>query len=147
MSGESRNGGDVLASIVLTVFVVLVLIGMIVPRLVTKEGGGRSQTRGDLATIRGLLEAFRIDTGRYPTTTEGLDALYEPPEGITGWQGPYASRPIRLDKWKRPYVYRATMTGDGPTFVLMSYGADGKDGGTGEDEDVSELRAPFSESH
>jgi general secretion pathway protein G len=52
------------------------------------------------------LDAYKRDTGRYPFSGEGLDALRAAPSGVSNWQGPYLSRPIPRDPWGRAYGYR-----------------------------------------
>jgi general secretion pathway protein G len=120
---------------------------LIVPRLIRREGGGPNPGRADLAAMGRLIETFRMDTGRYPTEEEGLEALRVQPDGAEGWRGPYMTRPVPLDPWDRPYVYRTTATPAGPSFVLLSYGKDGTEGGTGEDADVVESGPEIQDSH
>jgi len=79
------------------------------------------------------LDRFRLDTGRYPSTQEGLNALMENP-GINNWNGPYAKRKQIIGPWGNPYVYISPgLNGD---YDLMSYGADGKKGGEGLNADI-----------
>jgi general secretion pathway protein G len=89
--------------------------------------------------IEGLitsLELFHIDVGRYPTTTEGLETLVKPAGKIPGWNGPYISKNVvPLDPWGQPYHYESP--GKKIAFDLFTYGRDGKEGGTGEDADIS----------
>ena len=83
------------------------------------------------------LELFRIDVGRYPTPAEGLEVLVKPVGTIPGWNGPYlAKSDLPADPWGRAYVYESGGQG-GPAFVIKSYGGDGKEGGTGEDADIT----------
>ncbi len=82
--------------------------------------------------LEGALQLFRYDTGRYPTTTEGLDALVRNP-GLASWRGPYLSKgELPKDPWGRPYVYR--YPGQHGPYDLLSYGADGIEGG---EEDIT----------
>ena len=147
MRDETGDARNTVVTVVLSVFVVLLLVALIVPRLISREGGGISAVHSNLASLGRLIETFKMDTGRYPTDEEGLEALRVQPDGAEGWKGPYITRPVPLDPWSRPYVYRTTVTPDGPSFVLLSYGADGTEGGTGEDEDVVESGLEFVESH
>jgi general secretion pathway protein G len=78
---------------------------------------------------------FRTDTGRYPTTDEGLDALYSQPPDLEGWKGPYVTKVIDLDPWGSHYIYECAE--DGTSFTITSYGADRKPGGEGRAADVT----------
>jgi general secretion pathway protein G len=82
--------------------------------------------------LEGALQLFYLDTGRYPTTVEGLDALMQNP-GLTSWQGPYLTkRGVPRDPWGRVYVYRCPAQHG--AYDLLSFGADGIEGG---EEDVT----------
>lgn len=84
------------------------------------------------------LDAYRLDTGRYPTTEQGLATLWEKPaaEGDAAkWRGPYMKKKVDKDPWGNAYVYRAP--GTKGEYELSSLGADGKEGGTDEDADVN----------
>ena len=89
-------------------------------------GGGTvsrmSAARSDVVSLSTALDAFRADTGRYPTTTEGLGALLAPPAGVSGWRGPYLRARILQDPWANPYVYAPGA--EGPPAV-RSLGPDG----------------------
>jgi general secretion pathway protein G len=90
----------------------------------------------DLATLDKLVRTFRSDTGRYPTTEEGLEALRTEPEGIGGWKGPYVSHSIPLDPWGSPYEYLSPHPRTGEGFRLWSHGSDSAEGGEGKGEDI-----------
>ena len=78
-----------------------------------------------------------IDVGAYPSTEEGLQALWRAPSQVTvNWDGPYTKTPITDDPWGNPYVYRYPGTHYGYDYDLMSYGKDGKLGGEKLDEDI-----------
>jgi general secretion pathway protein G len=86
--------------------------------------------------LKGALQLFSWDTGRYPTTSEGLDALVRKPGNPESWRGPYLSKvEVPKDPWYNPYVYRCP--GQHGPYDLFSYGRDGIEGGEGEDADVT----------
>jgi general secretion pathway protein G len=121
----------------LVVLVILVLLASIIgPRVIGYLGSSRSKTAQ--VQIEGLvtsLELFHIDVGRYPTTTEGLDALVKAAVRTPGWNGPYLSKStVPLDPWGRPYRYESP--GKKGPFDLYTYGRDGKEGGADEDADI-----------
>jgi general secretion pathway protein G len=80
------------------------------------------------------LDSYRLDTGRYPTTSQGLNALETNP-GDQGWDGPYLKKVLPLDPWKNQYQYQSP--GTHSDYDLFSYGADGTPGGEGENKDVN----------
>lgn len=118
--------------------VVMVIIGLLAalvgPRLFPKLGKGKqAAAKAQIELLGQALDQFRLDVGRYPTTEEGLNALVNNP-GIEKWEGPYLKKGLPLDPWGRPYVYQSP--GSHGEYDLISYGADGKPGGEGEDKDV-----------
>jgi type II secretion system protein G len=83
------------------------------------------------------LDMFHLDVGRYPTTAEGLEALRTAPPETPRWQGPYLKHPIGTDPWGRPFYYQY----QGNTYSIISYGADGRPGGSGKDADIIKGRS------
>jgi general secretion pathway protein G len=81
------------------------------------------------------LDSFKQDAGRYPSTEEGLQALRVKPESVEKWDGPYLIKDIPNDPWNHPYIYRFPGKAPGKPEII-SYGADGKPGGTGKNADV-----------
>ncbi len=118
--------------------VVMVIIGLLAalvgPRLFPKLGKGKqAAAKAQIELLGQALDQFRLDTGRYPTTQEGLNALMINP-GIERWDGPYLKKSLPDDPWGRPYVYQSP--GTHGEYDLLSYGRDGMPGGDGEDKDV-----------
>jgi general secretion pathway protein G len=81
------------------------------------------------------LGVYKLSTGTFPTNEQGLLALCQNP-GIANWNGPYLAKDLPLDPWGQPYLYRHPGE-HSPDPEIVSYGADGKSGGTGEDADVA----------
>ncbi len=108
-----------------------------VPQVLKYLGTARSQVaRAQINNLVSAVELYFLDTGRYPDATTGLQALFTPPPGVAGWQGPYLkSERGLIDPWGRPYVYR--YPGQHGKFDILSLGRDGKPGGTGEDADIT----------
>lgn len=119
--------------------VVLIILGLlaalIAPRVLNKLGKSRQQiAKTQIEMLSAALDQFKLDTGRYPTTEEGLKALIENP-GIKGWDGPYLKKKvIPKDPWGRDYIYKCP--GEHGEYDLYSLGADGKPGGEGENADI-----------
>ena len=124
----------------LELLVVLAILGLlaaiVAPRVISYLGSSRSKTASiQVKNIAASLELYRLDAGRYPTEQEGLGALVKAPPGAAAWNGPYLAQGAALnDPWGRPYHYSAP--GKHGEFDVFTYGADDKEGGTGEDKDV-----------
>jgi len=122
----------------LVVLVILVLLASIIgPRVIGYLGSSRAKTAHiQIESLVTAMELFHIDVGRYPTSTEGLTALVKSPGNIPGWNGPYLTKGgVPQDPWGRPYLYQAGQ--NGTSFEIKTLGADGKEGGTDENADVS----------
>lgn len=140
LSGRSRRKGEGGFTLVelLVVLVILVLLASIIgPRVIGYLGSSRSKTAHvQIESLVTAMELFHIDVGRYPTTAEGLAALVKSPGNIPGWNGPYLTKGnVPQDPWGRPYVYQAGQNGG--AFAIRSLGADGKEGGSDENADIS----------
>ncbi len=124
------------------ILVVTIIIGMlavfIVPNIGKKFGKAKVNiARGKMARVESALEEFRMDCGRYPNDSEGLDALLTPPADLEGkWDGPYAKASELLDPWNNQYVYVADGTVNLGSYDIVSLGADGQPGGDGENADI-----------
>jgi len=131
---QSSRGFTLLELLVVIVIIGL-LAGYVAPRYFSQVGKSEVQVaRAQIDAIEKALDQYRLDTSRYPNTEQGLDALTTKPTNEARWQGPYLKRAAPVDPWGRPYVYRAP--GAQGEFELVSYGRDGKPGGTGEDADI-----------
>ena len=91
--------------------------------------------KAQIEMIGTALDTFKLDTGKYPTTDEGLKVLWEKSSNIPNWDGPYLPKPVKEDPWHNPYVYKSP--GEHGNYDLLSYGADGKLGGEGENKDIT----------
>ena len=93
------------------------------------------KAKSDLLTFRGAIDQFRLDCDRYPTTQEGFDALRNQPSGVSGWHGPYLQKDL-TDPWGNPYVYQTPGRNGRDGYLIGSYGADGVQGGDGDNADI-----------
>jgi general secretion pathway protein G len=119
--------------------VVMVILGMLAalvgPQIFGKVGKGKqSAARTQIEMLGQALDSYRLDTGKYPTTSEGLNALLTNP-GAQGWDGPYLKKGVPNDPWQKPYQYQSP--GAHGDYDLFSYGGDGAAGGEGENKDVN----------
>lgn len=132
---RSRSRGFTLLELLVVMVIIGLLAGLVAPKYFSQIGKSEVKTaRAQLDGLEKALEQYRIDVGSYPTTDQGLGALFERPAGITRWSGPYIKKTVPADPWGNPYLYKAP--GDHGDFDLISYGHDGKPGGSGEDEDI-----------
>ena len=117
--------------------VVLMILGIlavaIVPNVVGKtDRAKRTKAQADIAVIEALLDQFYLDMGRYPTTEEGLNALYYAPEQDQDkWHGPYPKKPIPKDPWGHDYVYECPGTHSSLPYEVSSYGRERQGGRRG----------------
>ncbi|MCH8924968.1 MAG: type II secretion system major pseudopilin GspG [Proteobacteria bacterium] len=120
--------------------VVLIILGLIAafaaPRVIKFVGGAKTDSaKIQIERLSGVLDLYRLQVGRYPSEDEGLNALMEQPADAPDWEGPYLKKADALiDPWRRPYIYR--FPGEHGDYDLYSLGADGEDGGEGEDRDL-----------
>jgi len=121
--------------------VVLVILGLlaavVAPRVFDKLAKSKEQiARIQIKEIEGALQLFAFDVGRFPTSSEGLDALIRNPGNLEAWKGPYLNKSeLPNDPWGKPYLYRCP--GQHGDYDLFSYGPDGVEGGEGENADVT----------
>ncbi|GAB1342067.1 type II secretion system major pseudopilin GspG [Gemmatimonas sp.] len=128
-----------LIEILVVIAVIAILASLVAPNVFQHVGTARTTTaRSQLEMLATALDAYRLDTGRYPSTEQGLAALVEAPtvDGTANWRGPYLRRAVPLDPWGTPYVYRSPGEKNAGGFDLLSYGADGRAGGDGDNADI-----------
>ena len=121
--------------------VVLVILGLLAslagPKVISYLGGAKSDSaKLQIEEFGASLDLFKLETGRYPTTQEGLQALVQAPPGISGWNGPYLKKKmVPKDPWGNEYHY--VSPGQHGSYDISSLGADNKEGGEGEDKDIN----------
>jgi general secretion pathway protein G len=120
-----------LLEILVVVAILGLLIGLVAPAALRQLGGARSSVaRQSIERIVAILDLYRLDAGRYPTSEEGLQALVQRPSGAAAWNGPYLrGEGLPVDPWNRPYEYRSPSTRSGRDFDLCSRGPDGTGAG------------------
>ena len=116
------------------------LVGLVGPRLFGRVDTSKVQTaETQIKMLRGALQAYRLDIGRYPSSDDGLAALMRPPPKVAAyWQGPYLEDEVPADPWRTPYRYQHPAD-NLQGFALYSLGADSKEGGDGVDADIGYL--------
>jgi general secretion pathway protein G len=134
------TSGFTLIEILVVIVVITVLATLVAPNVLRHVGSAKESTaRSQIEMLGAALDAYRLDTGVYPSTQDGLQALMQAPPSLSGtgsWRGPYLRKAVPLDPWKRPYVYRSPGEVNPTHYDLLSHGADGRPGGEGENADV-----------
>lgn len=131
----SREVGFTLLELLVVMVIIGLLAGYVGPRYFAQIG--KSEVKAARAQIDGLekaLDQYRLDTGHYPSSEQGLAALMTRPADESRWDGPYLKKGVPPDPWGNPYVYR--MPGEHGEFDLLSYGKDGQPGGDGNAADI-----------
>lgn len=134
-SCKSMNGFTLLELLVVLVILGL-LVGYVAPRYFGQIGKSEIKAaRAQIDALEKALDTYRLDVGHYPTSEQGLAALQAAPGNDAKWQGPYLKKAVPSDPWGNPYQYKAP--GEHGEYDLLSFGKDGKPGGTGEEADVT----------
>jgi general secretion pathway protein G len=125
-----RRAGFTLIELLLVLVILAALAAIVTPKFANRSKQARITAAGtQIAQLEVALDAFEIDVGRYPTASEGLDALVEKPSNAEGWQQPYLKRDVPRDPWGNDYIYRYPGQHNEDGYDLYSYGPDGKQGG------------------
>jgi len=119
-----KTRGFTLLELLVVIVIIGLLAGYVAPRYFSQVGKSEIQVaKAQLESFEKALDQYRLDNRRYPTSQEGLEAIR-----------PYLKKSVPNDPWGRPYVYRSP--GDRGEFELLSFGRDGKAGGSGDDADI-----------
>ena len=130
---DGRQAGFTLIELLVVMVIMGLLVALVGPNLLGQVDKAKPKTaRTQIANFATAVEMFNLDVGRYPTENEGLEALRQDPSGVKRWDGPYVKKKIPEDPWDKAYVYRTA----GRDFEILSYGADGAEGGSGLDADI-----------
>lgn len=136
---SARKRGFTLIELLVVILILAILAALIVPRIVSRQDQAKiGAAKSDIRTLSNMVNTFKLDTGRYPTTEEGLSVLRVAPSDADGWKGPYLEKDVPLDPWQSDYVYEYPGP-DGSDFLIECYGADKAPGGEGDAADISNL--------
>ena len=131
-----RQKGFTLLEILVVVMILGLLISLAAPRILGRTDEARvTKAMADIKAVETALGMYKLDSGIYPTTEQGLQALVEPPKSgpePRNWRSEGYLERVPLDPWNRDFLYAS----DGRTYVLRSMGADGEEGGEGVDADL-----------
>jgi len=130
-----QNRGFTLLELLVVMVIIGLLAGYVGPKYFAQIGKSEIKTaKAQIDALGKALDQYRLDTGRYPTTEQGLAALNVPPGNEPKWQGPYLQKAVPNDPWGKPYLYKSP--GEHGDYDLWSYGKDGQAGGNEEYADV-----------
>lgn len=123
----------------LELLVVMVIIGLLAayvgPRYFSQIGKSEIKVaRAQMVAFEQAIDQYKLDTGHFPSTEQGLTVLEIRPENEKRWDGPYLKKKLPLDPWGYSYVYRSP--GEHADYDILSYGNDGQSGGNGEAADI-----------
>jgi general secretion pathway protein G len=137
---RSADPGFTLIELLVVLTIIGLIVGLVGPRVLGYLAESRTKTaKLQIESFSSSLDLFYLDTGRYPTTSEGLNALAERPADVTVWNGPYLKGGrVPLDPWGNPYQYRSPVDHT-PPYEILSFGSDGREGGTGNAADISSI--------
>ena len=135
MKARRQISGFTLVELLVVLAILGMLAALVGPQVLNQLGGAKSKSATiQIRDFEQALELYKLDVGRFPRSGEGLEALVRQPSGAKGWNGPYLKKDeLPMDPWGNPYEYRVS----GSKIEIISYGADGRAGGSDEDADVS----------
>jgi len=135
----AHQAGFTLVEMLVVLTIIALILGLVGPRVLNYLSESRVKTaKLQIESFGSALDLFYLDSGRYPTTSEGLNALVQRPTGIEVWNGPYVKGgKLPSDPWGHPYQYRSPV--ESAPYEIVSYGSDGHEGGTGTAADISNV--------
>jgi len=129
--------GFTLVEMLVVISIIGLIMALVGPRVLNFLSDSKVKAaKIQIESLSSALDLYALDTGHYPSNAEGLEALMERPGSVSGWGGPYLKgNAVPKDPWGKPYVYRSP--GQHGAFDILSYGADGQEGGTGAAADIT----------
>ena len=129
--------GFTLVEILVVITIIALIMALAGPRVLNYLSESKVKTaRIQIESLATALDLYFLDAGQYPSSSEGLEALMRRPGSTMTWNGPYLKgNSIPGDPWGRPYVYRSP--GQHGSYDIISFGADGQEGGTGAGADIT----------
>src|SRR5262245_26944311 len=106
---ERGEAGFTLVELLVVLVILVLLASLVAPRVIGYLGSSRTKAaKVQIESLTTALELYKVDIGRYPSTSEGLKALVASPPGVTSWNGPYLTKKdVPNDPWGKPYSYRS----------------------------------------
>ena len=138
MKNHKNRKGFTIAELMAVIIIIGLLSAMVVTNFVGMTDKARvTTTKVSLKKLHNQVNQFKLDTARFPTEDEGLNALLEQPTDVSGYQpgGYLETTEIPQDAWKHDFIYQRYPE-SGKPFVVISYGADGEPGGEDNNADL-----------
>jgi general secretion pathway protein G len=135
-SHKDRERGFTLVEMLVVITIIALIMSLVGPRVLNYLTESKVKAaRIQIQSFSSALDLLYLDTGRYPSSAEGLQALTKPSSSMPGWNGPYLKgASVPNDPWGKPYVYRSPA--ERSKYEITSYGSDGQEGGTGTASDI-----------
>ncbi|NOR69139.1 MAG: type II secretion system major pseudopilin GspG [Methylomarinum sp.] len=137
MKNKRTEQGFTLLELLVVLGIIALLAGIVGPQVMKHMAASKSKAaKVQVEDLSAALDMYKLDVGKYPTSEQGLSALVEKPSDSKRWNGPYLRKvKVPKDPWIQDYRYASP--GQYGRFDLYSYGADDKEGGEGEDQDIN----------
>ena len=134
---RNRSQGFSLIEIIVVITIIGVIVGWAATNIFGKQDQAQARiAKSKIVALSGPLDVYKLDTGKYPTTQEGLKALLQAPAGVPNWNGPYVRNDAELkDPWRNDLIYRSPGSENRP-YEIVSLGSDGQEGGEGANKDL-----------
>ena len=134
---RKTEGGYTLVELLVVITIIGLIVALVGPRVLGYLGDSKVKTaKIQIQGFSSALDLFYLDAGRYPSSSEGLNALVQRPGNVSTWNGPYLKGgTVPVDPWGKAYIYRAP--GQHGPFDIVSLGSDGQEGGTGNAADIT----------
>ncbi|MFM8340585.1 MAG: type II secretion system major pseudopilin GspG [Methylomonas sp.] len=137
MNSFERKQGFTLLELLVVLGIIAMLAGIVGPQVMKHMSAAKIKAaKVQIEDISTALDMYKLDIGSYPSNQQGLIALIERPADSKQWNGPYLRKEkVPVDPWQQEYHYQ--QPGQHGKFDLYSYGADDKQGGEGDDQDIN----------
>ena len=131
-----RRSYFTLTELMVVIVILVMLTSLAAPMVFKHIRSARITTaKTQIKLLEQALNDYKLDTGKYPDSDEGLQMLVENTANVEKWDGPYIKPAVPKDPWGNEYVY--TCPGEHGDYDLVSYGADGQPGGEGDNADIT----------
>jgi general secretion pathway protein G len=134
---QTIERGFTLVEMLVVISIIALIMALVAPRVLNFLAESKVKAaKIQIQSLESALDLYALDTGHYPSSLEGLDALMHRPGGERTWSGPYLKgNVVPNDPWGRPYIYRSP--GEHGAYDIVSYGPNGQEGDTGASANIN----------